>query len=55
MLEGETSKVHRLVKIPKADLMLWDAEHDVLGQKLGDVAGSVSDDVERIKIQKKEG
>lgn len=34
-LDGETSKTHRLVKVPLAALGVWDAEHDVLGQKLG--------------------
>lgn len=34
-LEGETSKTHRLVKVPLEDLDVWDSEHDVLGQKLG--------------------
>lgn len=33
-LDDETAKVHRLVKVPLAELELWDAEHDVLGQKL---------------------
>lgn len=33
-LDDETAKVHRLVKIPLAELDSWDAEHDVLGQKL---------------------
>jgi hypothetical protein len=33
-LEGETAKTHRLVKVPLEDLAAWDAEHDVLGQKL---------------------
>ncbi|KUJ12912.1 amino acid transporter-like protein [Mollisia scopiformis] len=35
VLEDENAKTHRLVKVPVAELELWDAEHDVLGQKLG--------------------
>jgi amino acid transporter len=53
-LEDETSKVHRLVKVPLADLETWGQEHDVLGQKFSDVAGSGSDDVERVNVSKKE-
>ena len=33
-LEGESSKAHRLIKVPKAELEAWDAVHDVLGQKI---------------------
>jgi hypothetical protein len=33
-LEGETAKVHRLVKVPVGELETWDAEHDVLGQRV---------------------
>ena len=33
-LEGETSLVHRLVKVPTAELDTWDEQHDVLGQKI---------------------
>ncbi|TVY73502.1 High-affinity methionine permease [Lachnellula suecica] len=54
-LEDETSKIHRLVKVPLADLSAWDAEHDVLGQKISDLPDSGSDDVgERVKISGKE-
>ncbi|KAL3421229.1 high affinity methionine permease [Phlyctema vagabunda] len=35
-LSGETSKFHRLVKVPIEDLTSWDAQHDPLGQKLLD-------------------
>lgn len=34
VLDDETAKVHRLVKIPVAELETWDKEHDSLGQKL---------------------
>ena len=33
-LEDESSKVHSLVKVPLSELDIWDAEHDVLGQKV---------------------
>lgn len=26
--------MHRLVKVPKADLSVWDEQHDVLGHKI---------------------
>lgn len=32
-LEDQNAKVHRLVKVPLAELEKWDAEHDVLGLK----------------------
>ncbi|TVY29172.1 High-affinity methionine permease [Lachnellula hyalina] len=51
-LDDGSAKVHRLVKVPLADLGTWDAEHDVLGQKLQDFAGSESDGAERVKISK---
>ncbi|KAH8593187.1 amino acid transporter-like protein [Bisporella sp. PMI_857] len=34
VLEGQSAKVHRLVKVPLAELAQWDAEHDALGSKL---------------------
>ncbi|TVY33450.1 High-affinity methionine permease [Lachnellula subtilissima] len=51
-LEDESAKVHRLVKVPLAELGTWDAEHDVLGQKFQDLAGSGSDDAKRVEISK---
>jgi len=55
LLSDETSKAHRLVKAPKAELEAWDREHDVLGQRIpssGD-SGQRSDS-EAIEIDKKE-
>lgn len=34
LLDDESAKVHRLVKVPLSDLETWDAEHDVLGNRL---------------------
>jgi len=34
VLDDESAKVHRLVKVPLAELDIWDAEHDVLGQRV---------------------
>ena len=44
VLDGETAKTHRLVKVPLGELEVWDAEHDVLGQKLASsqASGNVS-------------
>ncbi|TVY55910.1 High-affinity methionine permease [Lachnellula cervina] len=53
-LDDGSAKVHRLVKIPLAELETWDAEHDVLGQKLRDLVGSGSEDAERVQTSKKE-
>lgn len=46
LLEGQTAKVHRLVKVPLAELATWDVEHDVLGQKIvqGNRSGEVSEE-----------
>lgn len=48
-LEGETAKTHRLVKVPLGELEAWDAEHDVLGQRLApsQASGNVSQSEER--------
>jgi hypothetical protein len=44
VLDDETAKVHRLVKVPLGELRVWDAVHDVLGQKIdGNSAGDVED------------
>jgi hypothetical protein len=40
LLSDETSKAHRLVKVPLSELEVWDREHDVLGQKITDIRGS---------------
>jgi len=34
VLDGESAKVHRLIKVPKPELDAWDATHDVLGNKI---------------------
>jgi len=34
VLDDETAKVHRLVKVPLVELEAWDAEHDVLGNRI---------------------
>lgn len=39
-LEGQSAKVHRLLKVPLGELDKWDAEHDVLGAKVSSVASS---------------
>ncbi|KIM94016.1 hypothetical protein OIDMADRAFT_136507 [Oidiodendron maius Zn] len=44
VLDDEVAKVHRLVKVPLAELQEWDADHDVLGQKVG------SKSVEKIEL-----
>lgn len=47
VLDDETAKVHRLVKVPLAELQVWDAFHDVLGQKID---SNSSGDIEEKKI-----
>lgn len=56
LLSDETSKAHRLVKVPLDELEAWDREHDVLGQKIADVRGSgaQSDEDGRETSEKKE-
>jgi hypothetical protein len=53
-LDDESAKVHRLVKVPVTELNDWDAEHDVLGNKLVGLDDSGNDSVERIEVTKKE-
>jgi hypothetical protein len=43
-----------LVKVPLSELNDWDAEHDVLGNKLAGLDESGNDSVERIEVTKKE-
>ena len=40
VLDDESAKVHRLVKVPLVELETWDAEHDVLGQRIVSLQGS---------------
>jgi len=40
VLDDESAKVHRLVKIPLTELGIWDAEHNLLGQRVSRVYGS---------------
>jgi hypothetical protein len=56
LLSDETSKAHRLVKVPRAELEAWDREHDVLGQRIQSSGDSSqrSDNGEAIEIDKKE-
>jgi len=51
-LEGQTAKVHRLVKVPLPELEKWDAEHDVLGSKITPAAesGEISEEDHAQKI-----
>jgi hypothetical protein len=48
LLSDETSKAHRLVKVPLDELEAWDREHDVLGQRIADIhvrgSGAQSDE-----------
>jgi hypothetical protein len=48
ILDDESAKTHRLVKVPLTELEAWDAEHDVLGQKVASsaVSGNCSQDGE---------
>ena len=48
--------MHRLVKVPLAELEAWDSEHDVLGNKLigSERSGSASEDGSREIPDKKE-
>ena len=39
-LDSESAKTHRLVKVALTELEVWDAEHDVLGQRVALSAGS---------------
>ncbi|KAK6609492.1 high-affinity methionine permease [Botrytis cinerea] len=34
VMDGESSKAHRLIKVPNAELEAWDIAHDALGRKL---------------------
>jgi hypothetical protein len=53
LLSDETSKAHRLVKIPLEELEVWDREHDVLGQRIN-LLGQQSDDGGNEVAEKKE-
>ena len=41
VLDGQTSKVHTLVKVPLDELAAWDASHDVSGQRINHGEGGV--------------
>lgn len=34
VLDDETAKAHRLVRVPLAELATWDAEHDEVGRRV---------------------
>ncbi|RFU25893.1 hypothetical protein B7463_g10429, partial [Scytalidium lignicola] len=42
VLNDETAKTHRLVKVPLAELEVWDLEHDVLGNHISNLQHSTS-------------
>ena len=42
LLSDESSKAHRLVKVPLDELEAWDREHDALGQRIADLRGPSS-------------
>jgi hypothetical protein len=42
-LNGQTAKVHRLVKVPLHELESWDATHDVAGQLIRNRGGGLRD------------
>lgn len=42
ILDDESAKVHRLVKVHLSELERWDAEHDVLGNRIQQATGSDS-------------
>lgn len=52
VIDGESSKAHRLIKVPNAELEAWDREHDVLGRKIG--SDTPSEDGGREKVLEKE-
>ncbi len=56
MLGDETAKVHRLIKVPLSELEAWDAEHDVLGQRIvgARVSRTPSEDEHTDNAEKKE-
>lgn len=57
LLSDETSKAHRLVKVPLSELEAWDTEHDVLGQRIADVrvsGGQSDEDAEKEAPEKKD-
>ncbi|KAH8819833.1 amino acid transporter-like protein [Xylogone sp. PMI_703] len=42
VLDDETAKTHRLVKVPLPELEAWDSEHDVLGNRVSNLPQSGS-------------
>jgi hypothetical protein len=56
ILDDETAKVHRLVKVPNTELAIWDAEHDVLGNRVAILSQleKSSDESERLGSKEKE-
>lgn len=52
VMDDESAKAHRLIKVPNADLEVWDREHDVLGRKLGSY--TPSEDGTQEKVLEKE-
>lgn len=53
-LDDESAKVHRLVKVPNAELEAWDTEHDVLGNKVPRSVAGYDEDRGSDSLEKKE-
>ncbi|KAK6608723.1 high-affinity methionine permease [Botrytis cinerea] len=43
VMDGESSKAHRLIKVPNAELEAWDIAHDALGRKIDSTTPSEDD------------
>ncbi|TGO13437.1 hypothetical protein BTUL_0069g00030 [Botrytis tulipae] len=48
VIDGESSKAHRLIKVPNAELEAWDREHDALGRKIDSSASSEDGGAENV-------
>lgn len=48
VMDGESSKAHRLIKVPNAELEAWDRQHDALGRKIDSSAPSEDGGAENV-------
>lgn len=48
VLNDESAKAHRLIKVPLAELEAWDREHDILGRQIGSETPSESGGQEKV-------
>ncbi|KAM0320759.1 hypothetical protein ACHAO8_000050 [Botrytis cinerea] len=48
VMDGESSKAHRLIKVPNAELEAWDRAHDALGRKIDSTTPSEDGGIEKV-------